>query len=189
MIVPLFCKKIRILKKCNFLHFYFRFKWENIEKGCSNIFNLSLKYLDTYTQLRGSQVVKLKRGYCDVFDALINKNKEKFYSKLKLENCLEKILLCRKLVDASESETTGQQECLHCRFSQDPNKPVVLVRDLKNKQDVVIICNQAICTMSLGYLKEHFETLIEPFEFVPSEKLNSIRKLGFGPWNKVFYQV
>lgn len=162
------------------MYFCLRFKWENIEKGCNDLFSLSLKHLGQYTQLRGNQVVKLKRGYCDVIEALIRPYKCEFNKRLRLEHVLKRILLCERL---NNRETVTR--CKHCEYTKDINKSVLIVDDLQSKRELILICDFVISTMSLGCLKDRIESLIEPKELLPIEKIKSVQRLGFGSWIKV----
>ena len=38
----------------------------------------------------------------------------------------------------------------------------------------------------MGFLKHNLSDLIEPFEFIPQNKLESVSRLGFGTINKIF---
>ncbi|GCB73181.1 hypothetical protein scyTo_0006660 [Scyliorhinus torazame] len=49
-----------------------------------------------------------------------------------------------------------------------------------------IPADHVIVTVSLGFLKEHYQTFIRPP--LPASKINSIQKLGFGTHNKIFLE-
>jgi hypothetical protein len=157
--------------------FLWRCKWENIEKGCSNIFDLSLKNFGTYTKLPGSQVVKLKQGYKHVLDALIQKQREKFESRLQLHTQLIKILVCQK---------SRKRPCQHCLYSQNQEKIVCILTNESNKSDFLIICDHVLCTMSLGSMKENIRKVFDPIELIPDSKLTAIDRLGFETFHKIF---
>jgi hypothetical protein len=156
--------------------FLWRCKWENIEKGCANIFDLSLKNFGTYTKLPGSQVVKLKQGYKHVINALIDKQRSKFEAKLRLKSQLRKILPCLK----------SNSACQNCVYTQDQNKIVCMVTDELNHSDCVVVCRNVLCTMSLGFMKEHIEQIVEPSDLIPEEKLAAIKRVGFQAFHKIF---
>lgn len=174
--------------------FKLRCKWENIEKGCSNIMELSSNYFGTYKKLKGSQIVKLKKGYKSVLDLIISANKGQFYEKLKLKHCVKKILICLKLKEHAEEYDPSDLQiekgvCSHCVYTQDENKIVLVVTDMTemgNPTDFFVICEKVLCTFSLGYLKDNIETLIDPLGFLPKEKLIAVKRLGFGNFVKVF---
>ncbi len=171
--------------------FLWRAKWENIEKGCSNIFDLSLKNFGTYRKFNGSQCVKLKKGYKYMLDKMLEPLRTKFDSKLKLNHCLKKILVCEKILENSEkkSDEEDQESCTHCFYTQDKNKIVLVLDDttLKyNPTDTLIICDNVLCTMSLGYLKENVEQLFEPFSVLSKRKVRAIKQIGLDTWHKFF---
>lgn len=136
--------------------------------------------------MNGSQIVKLKTGYNDVLKTLIKDNEQDFYERLKLRHRLKKILICKRLMNNSSNTT----DCVHCSYTNETNKIVLIVTqigDLDKPLDKIIICDNVLCTFSLGYLKEHLENIIEPSEALPQEKLTCIKRLGFGTFNKVIY--
>ena len=53
-------------------------------------------------------------------------------------------------------------------------------------KDLIILCDNVVCTMSLGYLKENLINLIQPVSLIPSEKLLSVQRVGYGTVNKIF---
>ena len=75
---------------------------------------------------------------------------------------LKKIILCSK----------NEPNCLHCSYTnnKDSNKIVAIINDLEENKDLIVICENIVCTMSLGYLKENLSSLIEPIGFVSNEK-------------------
>lgn len=130
--------------------------------------------------LTGSQIIEPIKGYKSIIDHIIHDHGEKFYSKLNLRHSLKKILLCKKeILNANET-------CNHCEFSTDPNKMVLKVEDEKNKTEKIFLCDNVICTMSLGYLKENLLNLIEPAEIIPKAKVEAVSRLGFDAINKIF---
>ncbi len=169
--------------------FLWRCKWENIEKGCNNLLDLSLNNFGAYKKLKGSQVVKTKNGYESILKHLIAPHEHKFNSKLKLKHSLNKIMMCENLKQELSGNKHIKYNCSHCAFSNDPNKVVLLVNNFTKStlpRDLVIICKHVICTMSLGCLKKFGENLLEPDTFMPKDKLTAIKRLGFGNFVKIF---
>jgi len=160
--------------------FLWRCKCENVERGCENIFGISLRHLGSFVEYEGSQAIEILEGYRSVIENLIGKHEAIFKSKLHLKHKLDTILLCQKL------NGTGDVECKHCEYTNEPNKLVVIVQSVDSAERRIFTCDRVLCTMSLGYLKHHIETLIEPSRFIPNEKLRAIARLGYGTVNKIF---
>lgn len=163
--------------------YLWRCNYECGENACSNLNELSLKYFGQFIELDGSQLVELKYGYKGVMNSLINKNKlikDKFYSKLRLKHVLKRVLVCEK---HSPQHINGYS-CEHCFYTNDQNKIVLLIYDCNKEENVVIICNHVICTMSLGHLKANFNSIFVNKQLFES-KWQSVQKLGFGTVNKV----
>lgn len=159
--------------------FAWRCKWENIENSCASVFDLSLNYFSNFIELKGSQTMELKRGYKSLLDCVISKHKEKIYEKLNLNHCLKHIYLCQKLDDEKNEEN-----CEHCRFTKDKNK-IVVILNLNCQTQLAVICDNIVCTMSLGFLKENLTNIIQPNSLIPEDKLAAISRLGYGTVNKV----
>ena len=127
-------------------------------------------------------------GYQSVLDSLIAKNRVELHARLRLRHALKRILMCRKLLNSVDAHA-----CEHCKYSSDERQLVLLVDDLakgKKSEELVVLCDQVLSTMSLGYLKAHMRHgLVEPVDCVPSEKLAAIDRLGFGTVNKVSGQI
>ena len=114
-------------------------------------------------------------GYKSIIDCMLEPYEEEFNSRLKLNSPLEKVLLCKTL-DASFNKN---DPCEHCLYTRDKKKVVLL---FENK---VVVCDNVVCTMSLGYMKENLHKIIEPASLIPEEKLQAVKRLGFGTVNKV----
>jgi len=144
-----------------------------------------LKYYSAYKHLKGNQNIQITKGYKSVFEAIISNKSEAFDERLKLNHVLKKIYVCRKLLSP---QLGSSLPCTHCSFTNDENKIVLVVttKSAENNQEEekLFICDNVLCTMSLGYLKHNITNLIEPIECVPEEKLVSIQRLGFGTVNK-----
>ncbi|RNA11718.1 spermine oxidase [Brachionus plicatilis] len=151
--------------------FLWRCKWENVENSCHSVFDLSLRNFSKFVELRGSQIMEPKRGYQSIIDKLIEKNGPKFTSRVNLGQELDKILTCQQNAD-----------CEHCLYCEDSAKLVLLFADC------VVMCNQVVLTMSLGFLKENIKKLFEPCDVVPREKMEAIGRLGFGTVNKIILE-
>jgi hypothetical protein len=151
-----------------------RFKYECGERGCSNLYDLSL--CGTVYDNPGDQCVELKHGYKPILDGLIaSRSEEKFYERLKLNHALERILVCESL----------SGECEHCQYTKDPSKVCLVVRDVLKDCLVYVTCQHVICTMSLGFLKHNYKKLVSPSRYWPSDKIRAIERIGFGTINKV----
>ena len=172
-------EKISILKGIK----DWRAKYECVDNGCSHLDHLSTKYVGSWTELKGNQMVELKHGYKAIIDSMIDKVDSKaFYSKLKLKHSLVKILLCDKIFE-NVNET-----CEHCLYTNDLNKIILIVKNNEKNKNIVLICNQVICTMSSGYLKENFNQMFSSNclnEKIFIEKFKSISQCGYGTVNKV----
>jgi hypothetical protein len=155
-----------------------RLKYECGENGCSNLYDLSIKYFGTYDACAGNQAVEMKLGFKPVFDKMILPYKDKFYSKVRLNHKLERILMCEKL------DSSVDKECEHCQYSNDSNRVCLEIR-CPDDSLKYIICKHVICTMSLGFLKQNYSKIFQPKRFLKQEKVASIERLGFGTVNKV----
>jgi hypothetical protein len=82
-------------------------------------------------------------------------------------------------------EDESISSCLHCNHCNDSTKIVILLKDISNNKDIVVICDDVICTMSLGYLKYKAKDIFEPTNCIPNSKYSSIERLEFGTTNKV----
>jgi monoamine oxidase len=165
--------------------FLWRSKWECIMTGCDNIYNLSLNNYGPFKQLKGSQLVKLKTGFNDLLESFIDEFKQEFNSRIKLNYCLKNIFVCHSLIPDSPVKS-----CEHCCYTNDHTKVVLIVTDNSNKslEDVVVLCDNVICTMSLGFLKENFKKMLDPVSYFPEEKFRAIENLGFGTYNKLYLE-
>ena len=134
--------------------FLMRIKREHIRSGCSNLFNLSLRNFSCYTEFKGHSYVELSKGFWPVIEAAIGKNKTKLEARVRLRHFLKRIILSSELVGADR--TLYDRADAHSRFTNDKKKVVLIVCDAsdpKQPKDLVVICDQVLCTMSLGFLK------------------------------------
>lgn len=178
------------LKKLTDGIFVWRCKCENVENGCDSMFKVSLNNFNTFEELPGSQIIQTNFGYKSILNILIEKHKTEFYSRLHLNHSLGKILICKYL--SKKHMGNKSLKCLHCQYTADRRKVVVLINDMSNKKSprsLVVVCDNIVCTMSLGFLKKNIKQIIEPVSFVPSEKLVAISRLGFGTINKVTSKI
>lgn len=152
-----------------------RCKSENIEIGCHSVADISMKNYCVFKDCVGSQIIEPKYGYGNIIDFMIEKHKRDFMSRCKLKHALKKILLC-----------SNQTSCEHCKYTDNVSKVVVIVADLVNSRDLIVICDNIVCTMSLGYLKENIRRLVEPVRMISPEKLLAIERIGYGTVNKIF---
>ena len=143
---------------------------------------ISLNNYSVYQEIKGSQLMQLNNGYKELIDIIVAKHEDDFNSRLKLNHVLKKILVCSNLIYPDD------QECEHCKFTDDTNKLVLLIEEQANNEEIkelTVLCENVVCTMSLGYLKENLRDLIEPKNVIPDEKLEAVSRLGFGTVNKV----
>ncbi len=166
---------------------------ENVENGCESMYQMSLNNYNTFVELDGSQIMQTTQGYTNILNLIIKENKEAFYSRLRLAHSLYKIFVCNKL---SSNNQNNNSSCSHCLYTNDKNKIVLLFKvsseiendlkkETKNNEYVIVLCDNVVCTMSLGYLKENLNSLIEPSTIVPEEKRVAVQRLGYGTINKV----
>ena len=154
------------------------------------MFKVSLNNFNTYEELKGSQIIQTKHGYTSILNVIIDKHRHDFTSRLNLNHPLRKILICKHLGKqrSLNNNHKPQSKCLHCMYTNNSNKIVLLLTDLSNKhspKNLVVLCDHVVCTMSLGFLKKNIEKVIEPSCFIPNEKLLAISRLGFNAINKV----
>lgn len=165
--------------------FLMRARRENIRSGCQNIFDLSLKNFSAYKEYDGHSYVELKKGFRPVVDCIIEKHKEKFYSKVHVKHFVKKIILSPELVPEQQ---IYNKPSIHSKYTKDKNKAVLIMCDASdpnNTRDFVVVCDNVLCTMSLGCLKDNINTLVEPLCLVSEQRRQSISKIGFGTVNKV----
>lgn len=169
--------------------FMMRAKRENISAGSGNVFEVSLRHFSAWKEFDGHGYVELASGYRPIIDALIRPVKEKFYQRLNCNHYMKKIYVCQKL-DHQNEKFYFSSSCFHCKFTTDPNKVVIKVCnaiDSNNPRDFHMICNNVLCTMSLGYLKDNLNSFIDPLSIVSNEKRLAVSRLGFGTINKVLF--
>ncbi|XP_033883051.3 peroxisomal N(1)-acetyl-spermine/spermidine oxidase-like isoform X1 [Acipenser ruthenus] len=79
-------------------------------------------------------------------------------------------------------------KCVHWngsfRGANSPEQTFPVIVECENGE--TIPANHVIVTVPLGYLKEHYETLIKPP--LPLSKVHSIQRMGFGTNNKIFLE-
>ncbi|MGH0141865.1 UNVERIFIED_CONTAM: hypothetical protein FKN15_075001 [Acipenser sinensis] len=79
-------------------------------------------------------------------------------------------------------------KCVHWngsfRGATSPEQTFPVMVECENGETVP--ANHVIVTVPLGYLKEHYETLINPP--LPLSKVHSIQRIGFGTNNKIFLE-
>jgi len=153
----------------------YRCKCENIENGSQTLTSLSSNNFCIWKELKGSQVMELKYGYKNILKLIINNHANQFNSRLRLKHALKKILIC-----------SSQSDCLHCSHTPLKDRIVLIITDLDSTKDLIVICENVVCTMSLGYMKDNLARLIEPNSFIPKEKLLAVSRLGYGTVNKIF---
>ena len=162
--------------------FIWRCKCENVENGCDSMFKVSLNNYNTFEELKGSQIIQTNYGYKSILNLIIENERAKFNSRLHLNHSLQKIFMCKLLKRGNRSK------CEHCLYTNNINKVVLLIIDLTDKEsprDLVVVCDNVVCTMSLGFLKENLKKVIEPVSYIPNEKILAVSRLGFGVINKV----
>ncbi len=164
-----------------------RAKRENISAGTNNLFNVSLKNFSCWKEYQGIGYVELKKGYKPIIDAIIEPHAKGFFSKLKLRHYMKKIYICHTL-DTDKSEINAKTECQLCEFISDPAKVVIRMCNNSGHKplDFFVICDKVICTMSLGYLKENLNLIIDPIGMIKSKRRLAVQRLGFGVINKIF---
>lgn len=123
-----------------------------------------------------------KYGYKSIIDCTLKPYEAEFYSRLNLRSPLKKILVCKSF----QSNSSIDGPCAHCQYTTDKNKTVLLFEDLS--QEKVVLCENVVCTMSLGFLKENLEKIIEPSNLIPNEKLVAVSRIGYGTVNKIFLE-
>jgi hypothetical protein len=166
--------------------FLMRARRENIRSGCQNVFDLSLKNFSAYKEYDGHSYVELKKGFRPVVDCIIEKHKDKFYSRVHLKHYVKKIILSSDLIGGEQQ--IYNKPSIHSKYTKDKNKAVIIMcnaADPNNTKDFVVVCDNVVCTMSLGCLKDNINTLVEPLCLVSEQRRQSISKIGFGTINKV----
>jgi monoamine oxidase len=168
--------------------FLWRWKWENIEKGCINLSDVFARHFGSKAETKPKpDDEQNKYSYKDILDALIEKHRTKLDERLRLSNSVKKIVLCEKWAPEQQG-AKSMSECLHCQLTDQHEKVIVVAEDLVKKKEYYILCDNVICTMSLGFLKEHLDDLFVPARFVSQEKRQSIERLGYATYNKIFFR-
>jgi hypothetical protein len=166
--------------------FLMRCKRENIRSGCSNLFNLSLKNFSAYKEFEGHSYVELKHGFGPVIDKVIERHREKFFSRVHLKHHLKRIYLSNELCQ----QTGFVNSSIHSSLTQnDKNKVVLHVCNASNPaepKDFYVVCDNVLCTMSLGYWKENINHVVHPVSLITEERRKAVSQLGFGTTNKIF---
>lgn len=123
-------------------------------------------------------------GYGSIIKCFIKPHETDFNTRLNLNKALDTVLICSNL----DSVGTGEQ-CEHCLYTNDSSKIVLVFSDVAasgaDSEQEIVICENVICTMSLGFMKENLKSLIKPVGLIPKEKLTAVAKLGYGTINKV----
>lgn len=164
--------------------FLMRSKRENIRSGCANVFDLSLKNFSNYQEFEGHSYVELKKGYTPILRAFMGKHEQEFLAKCSLNHYMKRIYLCTR-----NSAQVYKRDCFHCKYTNDVNKVVIKMCNAVNpndQRDFIVVCDNVVCTMSLGYLKENINSFLEPVSLISSEKRLAVSRLGFGTINKIF---
>lgn len=172
------------LKKLIEGFFVWRCKCENVENGCDSMFKVSLNNYNTFEELKGSQIIQTNYGYKSILNLILENHRAQFNSRLHLNHALRKIFMCKRLKRGNQRES----KCEHCVYTKNVNKVVLLISDMTNREsnrDFVVVCDNVVCTMSLGFLKENLKKIIEPVTYIPNEKLLAVSRLGFDTINKV----
>lgn len=174
--------------------FLMRLKRENIRSGTSNVFDVSLVNFAAYQEFPGISYVELKHGYRPVLDAFMSEHKRDLTTRTRLQHHLKKILLDSRLgatgSHAGVFDTKSDE--VRAQFTDDKNKAVLILCDEKSGEkprDVVVIADNVICTLTLGYLKENMNNIVEPLSFVSDKRREAVSRLGFGTINKASPQV
>jgi hypothetical protein len=166
--------------------FLMRMKRENIRSGSANIFDVSLGNFGIYKEFPGHSYVELKHGFGPVLNAFIGSQKEAFYARVNFKHYLKKIVLDSSLVGVKSLLDTRSDE-VRGQFTSDKNKAVLFISDARDEEkprDFVVVADNVICTMSLGYWKENLNNIIEPLSFLSAERRQSVNRVGFGTINK-----
>jgi hypothetical protein len=170
--------------------FLARIKQENLRRGCNSLFDFPLCNFSTYSNRSYEQesFVELKNGHESLINELIRPQREAFMSKVRLKHYLKKISIY-PFTDTNDSEFY-KRNSLHSQYCSNKDKIVLLISDAsgQNAYDYVCICEKLLCTMSLGFLKENFNNLLEPVRAWPNTKREAISRLGFSTINKVVTQ-
>ena len=78
-------------------------------------------------------------------------------------------------------------EVIRVKFLAEERKLLVEINDLHEQGLKTMICDHIIWTTSLGYLKEHFQTIFASETDLIEQKKDAIAHIGFGTVNKVRY--
>jgi len=167
---------------------------ENIKNVSTNLSDMVSKRIGNLTKMnideKSMDMEKNKQQFSlkNILDSFIEKNKEKFYEKLRFKWSLKKIILCKLMWGEEESKSMG--DCLHCQLTDKHDKVILVLEDWSSNdnkcKEVYVMCDNVICTMSLGFLKEHLNDLFIPKQTIINERRESIEKLGYGTFNKIF---
>ena len=165
--------------------FIMRGKRENIRSGCANIFDLSLRNFSDYQEYDGHSYVETLKGFGPVVQCVIDKHKEKFNARLRLNHFLKKIVLSPAHLPKSQ---LYEKSSIYSKYTNEKNKAILIITDAtnpKDTKDLIVVCDHVVCTSSLGYLKENLNSLIEPFGVISDEKHLAVSRVGFGCISKV----
>ena len=109
-------------------------------------------------------------------------------SKIRLRHHLKRILLDSSL-QCVEPIFDNKSDSIRAKYTNDKNKVVLVICDeseTDKPKDVIVVADNVICTMGLGYLKENFNNIITPLSLFSEERRLAVNRLGFGTINKIF---
>lgn len=172
--------------------FLMRLKRENIRSGTSNIFDVSLANFATYQEFPGISYVELKRGFRPIIDAFVGEHKSQLEYRVRLRHHLKKVLLDSSLAggETTKSLFETNSDSRRAEYTDDKNKAVLVVCDeteAEKPKDLIVVADNVICTMTLGYLKENLNNFVEPLSLVNDRRRQAVNRLGYGTINKVFF--
>lgn len=175
-------------------------KRETCISGCSNMDEIDLLELGSYTELQGGNIV-LPSGYSSILKPM----SQAILTEQIVKSCPVKTIHWKRkrTVGAISSQNTGL-ETVEEVDSDDSDRTVTEVpcttrntnsEICDNDSSVVkVVCDDGteyfadhvICTVPLGVIKEMHKTLFEPH--LPRYKLESIDRLLFGTVDKIFLE-
>lgn len=192
-------------KKLRRLIFDCLLKRETCISGCNNMDEVDLLELGSYTELQGGNIM-IPSGFSSILEPL---KKSISADKILTNNPVKNIIWdssenSQKSVDdvGEESEDSDQtviEDISKSSTDKDvsPGEGTSLTSNKPKKKytnNVEVICengqsyyaNHVICTVPLGYLKEHVNSLFQPA--LPQYKLESIERLLFCAVDKIFLE-
>lgn len=168
-------------------------KRETCISGCNNMDEIDLLELGSYTELQGGNIT-LPQGYSSILRPMTQSIKPE---QIVYSSPVKTIHWKRKSPKTNLNDANNELHTIDEVDSDDSDKTVTDVPITTRPQsgDTVRItcvdgteyhCRQVICTIPLGVLKEHHETLFEPK--LPLYKLESFDRLLFGTVDKIFLE-